>query len=685
MRTKHTVLAWLVALVVAVGWIPQALAIDKQEIITLAQLGIGGEEIIKAIEKDRTIFRLAVDDILELKQAGVPEDVIRFMLETPRKFGGETVDTPAVGPEGPEVYVDQPVVEKTPEEIRAEAERARIEAERLKAEQDKVASEQRKRYMEGRLRDGLKLAEEGKYLEALAQFQKTLDEGEFAPGSDGHYVARYGMALAAVKGGMLRSAADLLLETVLAGPDKPYFQAAFLELRRIRKLISYSPPNLEQFTSFFVGNMPRAFQDTYNYMLGEFFLEGANPALALRYFDEVDRKAPEYASALYLKALIHVANRMYRSAVEGFQGAILAQESNRSDQAVSDLAYLALARIAYELGDYDASVFYYRKVPKKSPQLPVAFYEMGWCYFAKGDVSRALGTFHALHSPFFDHYFYPELWILEATVYLNNCRYEEAKEALEMFRRHVSVLAEPLRQFMQSMRTPAEYYMAVLAIMNGDRTHQVPMDLLKPVLSHMDFYRMHRTVLQVEKEKSEVEKNRARLGRWADEALAILEADRIARMNELGIRVQQILRGVEAELREYEVKVTEIELDLNQVEMEKIEMETQLLMIKEQLDRAVELLVVMVKRNATVEQMIETVRSEDIYKRFTRGQIAELKAGGVPEAVVTEVLSVSGLDRTATGSVAIVGSDSLEWPFEGDYWDDELAGFRSFLKSGCMK
>lgn len=685
MRIKYTVLALLFALVLPLTWSSSAYAIDKQEIITLAQLGISAEEIIKAIEKDRTIFRLEVDDILELKNAGVPEEVIRFMLETPRKFGGETTPTEPTVVTTETPTDTQPVVEKTPEEIRAEAERARLEAERLRSEQDKVAAEQRRRYMEGQLREGLALAEEGKYLQAIARFQKTLEEGEYAPGSDGYYVARYGMALALVKGGLLRSAADLLLETVLAGPDKPYFQAAFLELRKIRKELSYSPPNIEQLTGFFVGNMPQSFQDTYNYVLGEFFFEGANPALALKYFDEVTQKAPEYAAALYLKGLIHVGNQMYKSAVENFQGAVLAQEGNESAEEVAALAYIALARIAYELGDYDASVFYYRKTPHESKQLPVAFYEMGWCFFAKGDNSRTLGTFHALHSPFFDHYFYPELWILEATVYLNTCHYEDAKQALEMFRRHVSVLGEPLRQFMQSMRTPAEYYMAVLGMLNGDTTHQLPMQLLYPVLSNVDFYRMHRTVVQVEKEKALIEKHRAELGSFADQNLAILESDRIARMNELGIRIQQILRGTEAELREYEVKVTEIELDLNQVEMEKIEMETQMLMNKERLDRAVEGLAVMVKRGATVEQMMEFIQSDDIYRRFTVTQIDDLEKAGVPSSVIKEVRMMSGLEKTGGGSVAIVGSDSLEWPFEGDYWSDELWGYRSFMKSECMK
>ena len=81
--------AWTVLIAVAVcagvllapsaGW-----AISKGEIITLAKLQISEDEIVAAIEKDRTIFNLTINDILELKNAGVPEKVIRFMLATPQ-------------------------------------------------------------------------------------------------------------------------------------------------------------------------------------------------------------------------------------------------------------------------------------------------------------------------------------------------------------------------------------------------------------------------------------------------------------------------------------------------------------------------------------------------------------------------------------------------------------------------
>ena len=122
---------------------------------------------------------------------------------------------------------------------------------------------------------------------------------------------------------------------------------------------------------------------------------------------------------------------MYRSAVQSFQNAIVATEENGSDPEIRDLGYLALARIAYDSEQHDAAIYYYRKIPKGSYKRATAFYESAWVYFVKGDYSRALGTFQTLHSPYFEHQFYPELWILEATVYMNTCRFGDAEESLD--------------------------------------------------------------------------------------------------------------------------------------------------------------------------------------------------------------------------------------------------------------
>jgi tetratricopeptide (TPR) repeat protein len=631
-RNKMSAWKWMAGLcllAVAIATPRLADAISKEEIITLTKLGISDDEVIKAIDKDRTVFELEIQDILALKQAGVTEGVIKHMLATPQLYGKQdTGGTPGATTAAPTTTAD-PTREKTPEELQAEQDAIRQEAMRLAEEAKKVRDAQRKLYAQSILQKGQELAEDGQFVEAINQFQTFVSQGNFPPGSEEAYVAKYGIANALLKANLLQSAAKTLVEVVLEGPDRPFFQPALRDLRQVRKKISYSPPDLEEMTKFYVGGFSQTFQDEFNYMLGEFFYDFNNYTQALNYFDQVSASSPDYGKALYLKGLVQVRNKLYRSALESFQNAILATEANDSDESVSDLAFLALARIAYESGDYDAAIYYYRKIPLDSPKLPIAFYESAWTYFVKGDFSRALGTFQALHSPYFSHYFFPELWILEGTIYLNMCRYDTTREALDMFDKTVVSHMEPLEQFLRNVRTPGDFYTAIVDTANG-RKGDLPAPLVKSVLANADFYNLYRTIRQIDWESETVQKNRAGLGGLGEELAAKLDQLRQSKINEAGIQIQKVLKTTQGEMQNFLIKKTEIEVDLD----------------------------------------TEMLRQADV-------EIARLV--GTPE-------EQAGVEKASgAGAAAVVGADSLQWPFEGEYWKDEIGAYRAFVEERCTR
>ena len=602
--------------------VPSASAVTPQEIMTLAQIGVSADEMIKAIDRDKTIFKLQVSEILELKKAGVPDKVLKYMLKTPQIFGdGQGTGTPGpgtgTGTTSPE--------EMTPEERAALEERQRAEAQRLAEEAKKAEASQRQAFAQGILKRGMDQANAKACVPAIGTFLDFIQQGGYQRGTDEHYTAWYGIAFALSQCGMYQSAAKYYVDVLLEGAEKQFFQKAFWELRAIRQKINYSPPDLEELTRFSVVGFSKTFQDEYNYFLGEFFYDYNNYQRAVTYFEQVGEESPEYGKSSYLTGLVQVQTQLYRSAVQSFQGAITATERNKSDREVSELSYLALARIAYEAENFDAAIFYYRKIPGDSVKLATAFYESAWTYFIKGDYSRALGTFQALHSPFFNHYFYPELWILEATVYVNMCHYQYAREAIKQFDSSVSALAIPLKSLLSKLRTPMDYYKALEGIAMADKKFQMDRRVVYPVLANVEFYNLHKTVKQIDWEIAEIEKVKTQLGQFGADLHAKLQSLRQSRVNEAGIKVQQVLKQLEAELANFAVKKTEIEIDLSVQEMER--------------------------------------------------QTLELQGQDVPEDT-TEV--------EVEGSTAIVGSDSMSWRFEGEYWKDAIGGFRSFLPTKCV-
>ena len=627
---------------VATLWSAGALAITKEEVVTLAKLGIPEPDIIKAIEKDRTVFELKIQDILELKKNGVPDGVIKFMLASQQKFGksgtapavssgggggGGTTVAPAVRP-----AEAAPVVhEKTPDEIRQEEERQREEARRLAEEQKKAEEHRRKAYARGIMRRGLSLAEDGRWVEAIEIFQQFIQAGNYGPGSEEFYNAKYGMAAALATAHLYQSAAKLLVECLLEGPDRPFFKEAFEQLRALRKEIIYNPPDLEQLTKFSLVNYSQSFQDQFNYVLGEFFYDYGNYQRALKHLDAVSESAPDRAKSLYLTGLVQVRYKMYKSAVESFQKSIeYAERNNKADPSVTDLAYMALARIAYEAANQDAAIFYYKKVPRESVRSPVVFYELAWSYLMKGDYSRALGAFHALHSPYFKRTFYPELWILEARVYSDLCRYDEAKKALEMFDQQVAYFIEPLKRYINAQKSPDDFFNNFVSSMNGQRVEApLPREISYPILANVEFYNVYRTVRQIEGENAQLQKNQKRLGNFAAEMLVKLAVLRKDRVFESGVKIQQVLKDLDTSIADAQVHENEIEVDINA---------------------------------AAIEKMTEETR--------------RLVGEGSEEVD----------QKTKTGSkLAIIGDDTEVWPFQGEYWADEIPFYRSMLTSQCLQ
>lgn len=617
----------------------EARAITKEEVITLVRLGIPEADVIKAIEKDKTVFQLNIQDILELKKAGVPDGVIRYMLATGQGQApqagqaapGATPAAPSAGkPEAtPAAATPAPVREKTAEELQAEEEKRREEARRLAEEQRKAEEARKAAYARGVLRRGLELADSGKWVESIQTFQRFLAEGNFGPGSLEAYNAKYGMASALTQAGLYQSAARLLVEVLLEGPDRPFFQEAFARLRRLRQEVIYNPPDLEELTRFPLTGFSQKFQDEFNYVMGEYFYDAANYQRALKHFEAISPESPDAAKALYLTALVQVRYKMFKSAVENLQKSIEIAEKTHAGNDILDLAYMALARISYESENFDAAIFYYKKIPRDSIRAGTVFYELAWTYLMKGDYSRALGAFQILHSPVFGTTFYPELWILEARAFGDLCRYDRAYKALKQFDQEIAVNIEPLRRFINAQRSPEEFYLAFVRSVNepGAATVRLPSQLQWPVLSNVEFYNLYRTIRQIEREDRLLRANAGSLGTFAQEMLvklAVLKKDGIIRA---GVKVQQILTEVQQNIADAQVQQTEIEVDINAADIDRM----------------------------TREIRVSVGEAEE------EGKVVQGR------------------------SVAIVGDDTAVWPFEGEYWVDEIPYFRSLLTSQCTE
>jgi tetratricopeptide (TPR) repeat protein len=179
-----------------------------------------------------------------------------------------------------------------------------------------------------------------------------------------------------------------------------------------------------------VSQYSQAFQDRFNFLLGRFFREYGEDTRALEFLNRVSPEATDRARAHYLAGIILLGLDQNARAVEEFTNAIARTEVNRTESDIAEVAYLAIARIAYEVNQFDAALYYYYKVPRSSFRYGRALFESMWAYYLKGDWNRTLGVVHSLNSPYHQHAFRVDVPVVEVATYLNTCQLENAEEAV---------------------------------------------------------------------------------------------------------------------------------------------------------------------------------------------------------------------------------------------------------------
>ena len=81
--------------------VEQGQPLTEQDVEALAQAGISDDLIISQIRNSRTVYHLTTADIIALKNSGVSERVIDYMINTPTQIGSSPQVGGVVGPTPP--------------------------------------------------------------------------------------------------------------------------------------------------------------------------------------------------------------------------------------------------------------------------------------------------------------------------------------------------------------------------------------------------------------------------------------------------------------------------------------------------------------------------------------------------------------------------------------------------------
>jgi hypothetical protein len=318
-------------------------------------------------------------------------------------------------------------------------------------------------------------------------------KGETGDDAGNRQVAQYHLAIALYRLKFFQASYGIFSEIA----DKPNHLKFAETLLWLSKLATQLPEPADivervgKYTGDAIGRFKNPQQiDLYwqlNYMLGRYKYRNRQFEEAIHLLNLVDSKSRYFVQAQFFAGISYVQLRRSVPAVQAFQKVVTAidegTEGVEDEARMRDLAFLSMARTYYSASikldenntpsidstKLSAAVKYWNKVDIGSEYWLDGLFEESWAYFMAGDFPRAMGNIHTIGAPYFPKSFQPEAEILKAVIYFTNCNYPEATTVVAKFKAKY----EPIRKDLEG----------VLARYKGENQEEPFFKFLKEVRS----------------------------------------------------------------------------------------------------------------------------------------------------------------------------------------------------------
>ncbi len=234
---------------------------------------------------------------------------------------------------------------------------------------------------------------------------------------------------------------DLAEETLLEIDADPTH--VFREAASLRLLDLYADNNRqEDFLAYYAGASDHIEStDALTYTLGKCFYKLGQHDRAHELLKNIPSGSEHYGRARYVLGTIHVVEGDLEEAATHFKDNLSLSIDTKLDRQVHDQTLLALARVAYQQGEYGEASEYYAKIDGDSEYLADQLYEEVWTHVRLEDDLGALVALELFLLHFPDHPAGGRLRLARGHLQMRQRDWEAATEEYE----HVLAEYKPLR------------------------------------------------------------------------------------------------------------------------------------------------------------------------------------------------------------------------------------------------
>lgn len=439
-----------------------------------------------------------------------------------------------------------------------------------------------------------------------------------------------------------------LTKILFKGPEgSTYFTSALVKLLAITYETKDETVVFAVLSNIPLEKFPKMFRNELIYLVGKMYFYNGQVDEAYTKFTQVNEGSAFYAKANYFKGIIEVQRKDYSKAKETFD---LVQSlppvaaeygetekvKEMSKQAIGQLFYAA----AHDATDdnrreeiFKTAIRYYDQVDRENPQWFEAQFEKTWAATMIGQFGVSLGVSLTLSSPYFEHRFVPEIKLIEAITWYNLCKYTQARSTIDSFIKSYEDMYTRVKAYVVKMNgaRPSAVYEDLLdqyeAAFKGERT-DLPIQVLTHVLNDQKFLNNYAHIKELEVEFERMDKTPAAF-KATDFFKSTTKKMNLQRANikkKAGRWSFDELKDVESMLSELLGSAKQIDFELSDAERKVLE---------------------------------EKDRYNLGFREAINANEAELLTPAVPDAY-------------------------QYWPFQGEYWKDELGYYLLAVQRECQ-
>ncbi len=308
-----------------------------------------------------------------------------------------------------------------------------------------------------------------------------------------------------------------------------------------------------------VDEFPKVHRDMLLYRIGEFQRRNRQFEAAANSFSRVSRTSSLASSAKYLEGLAKIEAGKVQSSVSSFEDLI----DSRRTAGVTDKArvtgLMGKARALYQMKKWDEAIAAYREVPRDTEAWHETLFESSWAMLRSGRFRSAISNFQSLHSAFYEDFYLPESLLLRSIVYLYICKYDEMEKVLNLFGKIYKPVYKDIDTLVKSSGDPISYFNEVVRIIRdykikGDdidrASYKIPFLVARRIFKEGDFQTSYNYVVKLIEERKRID---AMPAAWKSSAigkysLKVVNTRMLKARQRAGRQVKAHLEDIRAEL-----------------------------------------------------------------------------------------------------------------------------------------